>query len=332
MGHEEGDGSGTAPVDYNKIPETTGINVEVTDLVTYHLKLTELSGMGTSPVLTELNEMPMYINDALTMPPGDGISPLPEGVHMAQMLTGRLSDFNYFVQDVAEGLQNIGAAAAVIAEIYNGTDEENGASMGDVMFAFNDPNARRPDGFRPGQDDLDSMYDVRQVQQPLAADPNASTTNVRYENGWAIYTFSDGSIRKELNSGGGYGAPVVKTVEVYGPGNTLLTSTTTDERLTPTGTSQKTVSTTTHSEDGGSSSTSTTTSTRQDGTVTVDTTSTSRTSDGKETTTNSSITATPSDNAPEDTTRPDEGTVEDAQERFDTEGSDSIKEEYGPGY
>ncbi|MDQ7907781.1 hypothetical protein RB614_24985 [Phytohabitans sp. ZYX-F-186] len=319
--------------DYSSIPDSS-INVDVTDLVSYFLKMQELSGSGGGPALAELNEMPLYIQDGLTMQPADGVAPLPEGIHAAHQINGYRSNFQYFVRDVIEGIQNIGSAACVIGEIFENGDGENAADLSDIMFAFSDPGAGRPDGFRPGQDPktLDEVRQEQMASMPQAAQGGDNYTSVRQENGWTIYTYPDGSVlKKHTVSTGYYAAGDTTTEEVYGPGGAFVSRTSTHTNSELDGTGNRTVTVTRAGEEGASTTSTTRTSTRPDGSMTVTSSSTSRNSEGEETAGPTRTTTIDPQNDGGDSSGT-AGPVEAAEERFGTTGSDGIQEEYGRGY
>lgn len=335
-----GGGGGTLEPDYDSIPGAA-IDVDITDLVTYYLKTNELAGAGIGPTLTELGEMTLPIQDGLTMPPGDGISPLPEGVHAARLIQGRISDFQHFIRDVTEGLANIGAAATVVAEMYENGDGEGAASMADIGFAFADPGAHRPDGFR-GDDPLLSMDERRRLDAEAAGttsmaamgDDSQATSVIYPANGVTIYFFPDGSSKQvtttQTTSQSQYqSGSNITTTTVMGPGGVVV-STKTEEKYSVYGGSQVNKVTTSSGDSQNGSSSTTSTMENPDGSIQVNS-ETTTTRDGESTTHASDpVTVDPHDDLPGEGAQ--DGTVENAQNVLGTEGDQDTKQEYGLGY
>jgi hypothetical protein len=264
------EGGGSTTYDYESFGDR--VNVEVTDLVTYWEEMTRLSGEATGAASNAMSEMQMMIHDGLSTPLEGEI--LPEGQQAARFLTGRVADFQRFIADVTQGITNIGNAAAVVAEMYEGSDNENGANLDDIGFVFGDYGATGPAGFRPTETFQEWQQrmaeETGQNAQALTGDESYATNTVSYPYG-AIYTFGDGS-RKQTYSGyetGPNGELVaVSTVYIYGPDGKLLSSTT--ERSYENGAGRQVNSTSTATGDGDQRRESTSTTTENaDGSVTV---------------------------------------------------------------
>ncbi|GAA4459139.1 hypothetical protein [Phytohabitans houttuyneae] len=264
------EGGGSTTYDYESFGDR--VNVEVTDLVTYWEEMTRLSGEATGAASNAMAEMQMMIHNALSTPLEGEI--LPEGQQAARFLTGRVTDFQRFIADVTTGITNIGNAAAVVAEMYEGSDNENGANLGDIGFVFGDYGARGPEGFRKTETFQEWQQRMAQESgmdaQALTGDERFATNTVSYPYG-AIYTFGDGS-RKQTYSGyesGPNGELVaVSTVYIYGPDGKLLSSTTERSFENSAGRQVNSTSTTSGEGDQRRQSTSTTTE-NADGSMTV---------------------------------------------------------------
>lgn len=267
---EDSGGGGTSPTDYESFGDR--VNVEVTDLVTYWEEMTRLSGEATGAASNAMAEMQMMVHNALSTPLEGEI--LPEGQQAARFLTGRVGEFQRFIADVSTGITNIGNAAAVVAEMYEGSDNENGANLNDIDFVFGDYGATGPSGFRDTETFQEwqrrMAEETGQNAQALTGDERFATNTVSYPYG-AIYTFGDGS-RKQTYSGyesGPNGELVsVSTVYIYGPDGKLLSSTT--ERSYENSAGRPVNSVTTASGDGDERRQSTSTTTENaDGSLTV---------------------------------------------------------------
>lgn len=292
------------------------VTVDVNDVVTYGQEMMKLSAEGTGAGATALSEMPMLIAEALTMPLDGQV--LPEGQQVARFLNQRMSDFQYFLKDVSEGLINIGSAAIVVAEIYEGADGENGATMNDIGFVFGDPDARPPSGFRSNYETVDEFNDRMAEQsgqnvQALTGDERYADV-VSYPYG-SIYTFGDGS-QKSVHSALTYenGQMVsVTTTTITGPGGNVISSQTQKRYTTETGETTRNVTTT---ETGGRTTTSDT-NYNSDGSITVR----NQTNDQPATET----TIDRDEHVGNDVEVP----VGDEAERLETDGRPEVVEEYG---
>lgn len=316
------EGGGSTTYDYESFGDK--VNVEVTDLVTYWEEMTRLSGEATSAASNAMSEMNLLIHNGLSTPLEGQI--LPEGQQAARFLTHRVSDFQRFIADVSQGITNIGNAAAVVAEMYEGSDNENGASLNDIGFVFGDPDARGPRGFRDTE--TFQEWQQRMAEQSgqnamaLTGDESFATNTVSYPYG-AIYTFADGS-RKQTYSGyeaGPNGETVmVSTTYIYGPDGKLLSSTTERSFENTAGRPVNSVTTTSGDGDQRRESTSTTTE-NADGSMTVQ--NETRTGD------NDPVTS-------ETTVRRDshqdgevEAPVEDAAEELESDGQQHTVNDFG---
>ncbi|WP_173042006.1 hypothetical protein [Phytohabitans flavus] len=320
---DDGGGGGSTTYDYESFGDR--VNVEVTDLVTYWEEMTRLSGEATGAASNAMAEMQMMIHTALSTPLEGEV--LPEGQQAARFLTHRVGDFQRFVADVSQGIINIGNAAAVVAEMYEGSDNENGANLNDIGFVFGDSGANGPSGFRGTETfqewKMRMAEETGQNAQALTGDERYATNTVSYPYG-TIYTFGDGS-RKQTYSGyesGPNGQLVtVSTVYIYGADGTLLSSTT--ERSYENGAGRPVNTVTTATGEGEQRRQSTTTTTENsDGSVTIQ----NQTQVGDE----------PAGEPTETTVRRDshqdggvEAPVGDAADRLETDGDQQAVNNYG---
>lgn len=317
------EGGGSTTYDYESFADR--VNVEVTDLVTYWEEMTRLSGEATSAASNAMSEMQMLIHDSLSTPLEGQI--LPEGQQAARFLTGRVSDFQHFIKDVTQGITNIGNAAAVIAEMYEGSDNENGADLDDVSFVFGDYGAEGPPGFRKTETFREWQERMAEETgmnaQALTGDERFATNTVTYPYG-AIYTFGDGS-RKQTYSGyetGPNGELVrVSTVYIYSPDGKLLSSTTERSYENSAGREVRSTTTTTGEGDQRRQSTSTTTE-NADGSVTVS----NRTQTGDADPVTSETTVRRDSHQDGGVDSP----VADAADKLETDGDRQTVENFGP--
>ncbi|MBO4206432.1 hypothetical protein [Micromonospora echinofusca] len=328
---DRGDGGGS-PSDYKSFAGPD-VNVDITDLGSYYLEMLDVQADATGPAAMEVSAMTQLIQEGLARPAG-AAGVFPEGAAAARLLSHRQSDFQYFLRDVLDGIRNIGSAALVVAEMYEGTDRESAAGLDDVSFAFSDPGAKPPPGFRPVESW--SEYETRMAQQSgqtaMALSGNDDLARVIYPaNGVTIYLYPDGSSKQvtTTQSSGSYEVGTTTTTTFYGPGSVVLQTTTEQDSRVYGG--YQVQSTTTTRGDGGSSRTSTVTD--PDGTMTVtnETTVTTTGADGKpkeQTTTSDPVVIEPGQHR----TEPDMGPVQQAEQQLDTAGEDWFVKEFGRGY
>ncbi|MEH1130091.1 hypothetical protein [Micromonospora sp. CPCC 206061] len=327
MVEDDGGGGGSytpAPTEYESFSDAEDVRVKVTDLVTYWEEMTNLSMDAFGAYNTVSADMKMMVVDGLTTP-RDGQT-LPEGLQAARFLENRMSDFSYFMRDVTEGVRNIGGAAAVIAEMFENSDNSNGADINDIGFVFGDPNVSGPRGFR----DTETYYEWQQrmaeesgmnAQALTGNDEFAKVTSYPYG---AIYTFGDGS-KKHVHSTTEYGAnglqTAVTTTYIYGADGKLISTQVERNTYNDTGqTTTRSTSTTTGEGDDQRQTTSTTTE-NPNGSVTVRTET--QTGDGEPTVSESTV--------QRDDHRETSGDapVHDASEKLDSDGKEHTVHDYG---
>lgn len=252
------------------------VNVDVDDLVSYVKAMMTLRSEAQAKAMEEVMPIGELVRLGLSQPPADGVSAFPEGMVMAQAMRQRQADFQAFFADVTEGIQHLGSAAAVIAEMYQGTDDESAASVEDVAFVFQDPNAKPPAGFDRKFEtwsDIEARAAEQAAKQPMAlsgSDNGLVNTSVATGAGVATYQYSDGSY-KVVQS---YYDPAIggtrTTTSYYAKGGALLQTNTEADGKTTTGNRVQTTSTTRYDGESGTGTQSTsTTETRSDGTLTV---------------------------------------------------------------
>jgi len=322
------DRESTSTTDYDSFGSK--VNVEVTDLVSYYQEMSMLSGEIGTAAGTAMGEMSMMIATGLNQPGGDA-GVFPEGAMAARTMSSRLAEFQMFVTDLHEGVRNIGSAAVVVAEIYENADSENGATVNDIGFAFTDPNARGPAGFRGG--DVKTFYDLAQEtgQNAMALTSDESLARgLSYPYG-TIYTFPDGStkhITSRTEAGGHNTSDVTVTTTTITDKNGNVISTVTERSYSNHMGYNYSTTTSTTGDERNNRTSSTTTAEAPDGDITVSNT-TSTTTDGKQgpETTNSTTVE-----RGEHRTDEDRGPVETAEENLDSHGTDDFVGDYGQGY
>lgn len=331
------DPGGASGSDYESFngPE---VNVDVTDLTSYYFEMQNIQMDAMGPATMELSPMPQMIREGVATPGDQGAGVFPEGIYAARLLVSRHSDFQHFLGDVLNGVRNIGSAAAVIAEVYENADSESAAGLADVGFAFTDPAAKPPAGFRKVE--TWSEYEQKMAAQrgelamsSLGDDRMARVTNVP---GGAItyYSYPDGSFKQVRTtttpSNSRYQSEsTVTTTTIYGPDATVI-STTTRETFSVYGGATVDKTTTDHGNERDGSSSTTSTVTDADGRVTV-TNQTATRIDGVTTTAPASaaVTIDPGDHAGESG---EPGPVEQAENQLDTSGEDWYVKQFGRGY
>jgi len=330
----DGGGGGRPSVEYESFngPDVT---VNITGLVSFFGAMMDLITDAQTPVMNALMPMGEKIRNGLEQPTDAGV--FPEGVYAARLLRWRQSDFQHFLTDVLNGIRNIGSAAAVIAEIYQNTDAESAADINDVAFAFADPRAKPPAGFREVTSFAEAARESgANSMLPMSAMGDDSNARMHYlANGVTLYVYPDGSTKLVTTTTrpgvAGYQSDVaVTTTTIYAPGGAVI-STTNEEKYRAYGGAEVRRTTTTQGDEHNGTTATTSTVTDASGRVTVTSETTTRV-DGKETTTKSDpVTVNPGEHRSTGQ-RPEDGTVEDAQRRLDTHGEDWFVAEVGRGY
>lgn len=322
-----GGGGGSSHPDYESFngPKVT---VDVNDLVDYFEAMNSIQLDAAGPTTNELMPMTLMIREGLATPEAIEVGPFPEGVAAARLMTHRQSDFQRFLQDVLQGVGSIASAAAVVAELYENGDSENASDL-DVAFAFADPSATAPSGFRS----YETLSEIQRKQREQSGGYAMSATGddsqarvVHVARGVTIYYYPDGSSKQVVTStrpgSSGYQtATQMTTTTIYGTDGQEI-QTTVEESFGVNGAQVQ--NTTVTQADGSSSRTTTTTQT--DGTITVENQNT--TAGGKESDP-TTVTVEPGDHN-RDTS--DAGPVERAEERLDSYGDRETEEALGRGY
>lgn len=310
------------------------VNVDIKDLGSYYLEMLDVQADATGPAGMEVSAMTQLIQEGLSST-ASGAGVFPEGAVAAQLMHRRQSDFQYFLRDVLEGIRNIGSAALVVAEVYEGTDGESAAGLDDVSFAFSDPGAKPPPGFR--EVESWSEYEARMAQQTgqtamVLTGNDEQARVISPAAGVTIYLYPDGSSKQVITtaSSGQYQSGTTMTTTCYAPGGKVL-QTTTEQDARVYGGYQMQNTTTTRGDSGTSSSTSTVTD--PDGTMTVtnETTTTTTGADGKtqeRTTTSDPVVIEPGEHR----STSEAGPVQQAEEQLDTSGEKWFVEQFGRGY
>ncbi|MFC0531063.1 hypothetical protein [Phytohabitans kaempferiae] len=327
MVNQEDSGGSSAPIEYESFGSK--VNVEVTDLVSYYQEMSMLSGEIGTAAGSAMGEMSMMISTGLSQP-GDDAGAFPEGLMAARSMSNRLSDFQHFMTDLNEGVRNVGSAAAVVAEIYENADSENGATVADIGFVFSDPRATPPSGFRDVKTFNELAEETGQNTMALSGDTSTARA-LSYPYG-TIYTFPDGSTRHVTWStqaaAGHNSSPVSVTTTTIRDANGNVISTVTERSYSNHMGYTYNTTTNVTGDDRNNRTSTTTTATAPSGDVTV-TNTTQSTTDGKAGEQNTSTTTVERDQHREGT---DQGPVETAQQNLDTDGSEYFVGEYGRGY
>jgi hypothetical protein len=330
----DGGGSGGSGSDYKSF-NGPAVNVDIKDLTSYYKQMELVQTDATGPATMELTPMAQMIRVGLSKPGDTGAGVFPEGAYAAELLMSRQSDFQHFMHDVLNGIRNIGSAAAVIAEVYENADSESAAGLGDIGFAFSDPTAKPPAGFRKVESW--SEYEQRMAQQrgelPMSATGDDSQAKVIYPaSGVAIYLYPDGSSKQvtttTTTSPSQYRTgSTITTTTAYAPGGKVI-STTTDEKYGADGGAKVQKTTTNRGDDQNGSASTTSTVTDSGGKVTVTNETTTRTDGRPNTTTSKPVTITPGNH----TESGGAGPVEQAENQVDTRGQDWYVKQFGRGY
>ncbi|MFC4064069.1 hypothetical protein [Actinoplanes subglobosus] len=65
-------------------------------------------------------------------------------------LVANAGELTVYLQKLAESVGNIGSAARTVADSYGAGDAVGAASLNDILYAYGDPGAARPEGLPPG--------------------------------------------------------------------------------------------------------------------------------------------------------------------------------------
>ena len=318
-----------APTYTNPLTANQGpVVVSVHNLTDYAGKMFEIFTNSLAPSTKAFTRMPTLLSKGLTMPVDD-VGPLAEAKVANQMMQRHIGDFQRFFGDMNNGIMAIANAAQVVAYCYDDTDGENGATIGDVGFAFADTGSRPPDGFdnRLLANGQVTTMEQSQGQAPAAAGSysglygNHERATLDYSTPYSSkWTWTDGSY---MTSSQSYefapnGTTVyVTTYTVYDTGGKVI-GTRTERGSYDEGSRAATSSTEISS---GTTHTRNDVTTYSDGRVRVE----SRAGDEAPV-----ITEThPGDH---DNGPADPGPVEEAQDMYGTSGDRESQRNYGMGY
>jgi len=257
-----------------------------------------------------------------------------------QMMQRRVHDFQSFLGEMNNGIMAIANAAQVVAYCYDGTDSENGATIGDVSFAFGADGSRKPDGFDNRLLYNENVTTMEQMQALAAAQAgqNVGSYGSLYGNrdgGDLAYSTPYGSMWKWPD-----GSSVTSSAhtEIGAGGQTVYVTTYTvtdkDGKVLGTRTERSSFNSdgskfdSTEISNGGRTTRDDTT-TYHDGHVQTTSTTSQTGPDGKPMTTTTTHETRPEDHTVGSGGR---GPVETAQDTYDTQGDDESKRLYGMDY
>ncbi|MFD1325253.1 hypothetical protein [Micromonospora sonneratiae] len=309
------------------------VSVDIDGMLAYYKEMLDIQMAAAAPSVMEVSALSEFIRLGLEPSPA---TQFPEGAVIARQQRHRQSDFQHFLKDVLDGIRNIGSAAIVLAEIYEGGDARSKASLDDIKFAFSDYNAKAPEGFRKVESW--SEYEMRMAQEAgsmsmsmTGNDDNAQV--IRPAAGVTIYLYPDGSSKQVISNG--YDprvGTVTTTTTVYGPGGAVLQKTTQQDGKDDQGIRTQTTSVTNYNGDGTGTQSKTSTVTGNDGTMTITNETTLLDSEGKpkgDPTTSSPVTITPGQHTTE---QQEQGPVEEAVEQTGSHGTDEYVRDNGRVY
>jgi len=304
------------------------VNVNITDVGSFYTEMTRIQLDAMGPAHMEVGALSELIRKSFLDAGGD-VGVFPEGAAVARMMQSRQSDFQHFMKDALEGVRNIGAASVVIAEMYHDTDFHSAAGVDAIAFAFSDPNAKPPAGFR--KTETYSEYEQRMAEKAgqnamaLSGDDSLATSSYSPFGGMIVYNFSDGSSKQVVSIPYGNGHTKTETT-IYGPGGKVLSR----EVQEVQGQTRTVTSTNYNAGDGTGTRSTTTTTNSGDGTMTVKNESTAVDKDGKATGKPQEHTTTI--NTDDHRTTGPMGPVEQAEKDLGTSGTDEIIRRSGVGY
>lgn len=310
----------------------TPMQVDVKDLADYYMKMAfQLAPKATAVTSQVLSQMGPMIDMGLVNRAASQGQVFGEGVVVAQIMMDNQAKFSAFFKDVSAGIACIGNAAGVIAEVYNNSDNANSASLNDVMFAFDDPNATRPDGLpknAPTKSFMEQQMEAaaNAPQQPMAMTGADPVQTIYLPMGDMEYIYADGSMksvttRSDSNS---WAASTTTTTTYMYQGNVVGQTTQTESTMRGGYKSQSTTQSPTNNPNAPGSS-STQVVTNPDGSQTVTTTTVG--SDGKPVTGDPTHIAAPSSGNTND-----QGPIEAAEQQYHTMGDKDYVQQHGSGY
>jgi hypothetical protein len=315
----------------------TDVKVDINDLTSYYMEMNDVQMDAADPVRSAFMPMSDMIRQGLLTPPDDGINTFPEATYAARHLSSVQSDFGHFMEDVLSGIRNIGAAAVVVAEIYENGDSENAAGIDDIAFAFSEPGATGPSWFREVESysELEQRMAEQSGANTMAAmgDDSLASQVINPSMGVTVYLFPDGSSKtirttQTISQSQYQSGSTITETTVMGPGGVLISSTKEESYTSYGGYKTTNVTTTSGDDQNGTTSTSRTTE-DPNGSIEVVNETTTRTDGESRTTTSDPVTIDPGDHRDDGG---EQGPVEQAENTVDSSGRDHFVSDFGRGY
>lgn len=310
----------------------TPVQVDVKDLADYYSKmamqLAPKSIAVTSEVLSQMG--PMITMGLVNRGASQG-QVFGEGVVVAQLMMDNQAKFAAFFKDVSAGISCIGNAAGVIAEVYNNSDNANSANLNDVMFAFDDPNATRPDGLPKGAPtksyvDMQMEAAANAPQQPMAMTGADPVQTIYLPMGDVEYIYADGSMKTVTTRGDSSSwSAGTTTTTTYMSGGKVVGQTTQAEYSVRGGYKYQTTTQSPNDDPNAAGSSSTQVVSNPDGSQTITTTTVG--ADGKPVTGDPTHVAAPSSGNAND-----QGPIQAAEQQYHTMGDKDYVQQHGSGY
>lgn len=209
------------------VSDSTPVDVDIEGLRQYAKKMASASTnlMSQEGHLSHLMQMPIQAWENPT---------LGEADFVRQQMMANASELYSYLGVLGATLMNIGNAAQTVADIYNSADGTSAASLNDVLFAFGDPEARRPASLPKN---LGETYDQRvlaeqeKAKNPPPVDESQWQAPVKhtvspYET-VLISSGPNGQRREVATTGSPYGGPVVVTSTIYDAKGKVVSETST---------------------------------------------------------------------------------------------------------
>jgi hypothetical protein len=308
------------------------VQVDVTSLFDYYNQMTMQVGLRVaSDVSPAMLPMAGMVSNGLL---GQGsknvniVGNLPEATNIANILTGYQSQFQQFLGDVSKGITCIANAAAVIGEMYRNGDAENSANLNDVMFAFADPGATKPKDFPAGANtktiaDQEAANGTSNQPQALG-DESSATQVINPVSGVTIYFFADGSSKQITTTT--IDGKTTTTTSIYANGAVVSTQTQATYKDSQ-GNTVRTISQSPGDNPKAVGTSTTTMTTDKNGTTTIQTSTVGadgKTKDSAPTTVSSGQTSSGNDT--------DEGPIQQAEQKYGSQGGRNYVGDHGMGY
>jgi hypothetical protein len=309
------------------------VQVDVKDLADYYHQMLSLAPDATMYTVESLSQMDLSIHMGLVNQAQSQGQVFGEGVVVAEIMMNNHSKFSDFFKDVTAGVTCIANAAGVIAECYNNSDNANGASINDVMFAFDDPGATRPDGLPKGAPTtsyVDAQLKAAEngPQQPMAMTGADPVKTIYLPMGDTEYIYSDGSMMsvKTRTDSNSWASNTTTTTTIMYKGQVVSQTTQVDSTMRG-GYKSRTTTVSPTEDPNAKGSSSTNILTDQHGNQTITTTTVGP--DGKPTTTDPVHVAASSDGSGNAN---DQGPIQTAEQQYHTMGDKDYVQQHGSGY